>query len=140
MIPTDQGSSDPLVSNSCETCNQYRCMHLPLVLSRSVVSNSLRPHELEPARLLCPWGFSRQKYWSGLPCPPPGDLPNPGLEPRSPTLQVDSLPSEPTGKPGGLCNQSLWDWGLEVRILMFLGGSPAHQSLRSTLLWELPMV
>ena len=36
-------------------------------------------------------GFSRQEYWSGLPCPPPGDLPNPGIEPRSPTLQADSV-------------------------------------------------
>ena len=36
-------------------------------------------------------GFSRQEYWSGLPCPPPGDLPNPGIEPGSPTLQEDSL-------------------------------------------------
>ena len=36
-------------------------------------------------------GFSRQEYWSGLPCPPLGDLPNPGIEPRSPTLQADSL-------------------------------------------------
>ena len=44
-------------------------------------------------------GFSRQVYWSGPPCPPPGDLPNPGIEARSPTLQVDSLPSEPPGKP-----------------------------------------
>ena len=44
-------------------------------------------------------GFSRQNYWSGLPCPPPGDLPNPGIEPRSPALQEDSLPSEPPGKP-----------------------------------------
>ena len=35
-------------------------------------------------------GFSRQEYWSGLPFPPPGDLPNPGIEPRSPTLQADS--------------------------------------------------
>ena len=34
-----------------------------------------------------PWGFSRQKYWSGLPCPPPGDFPNPRIEPRSPALQ-----------------------------------------------------
>ena len=42
-------------------------------------------------------GFSRQENWSGLPCPPPGDLPNPGIEPRSPALQVDSLPSEPRG-------------------------------------------
>ena len=44
-------------------------------------------------------GFSRQEYWSGLPCLPPGDLPNPGTKPRSSTLQADSLPSEPPGKP-----------------------------------------
>ena len=43
--------------------------------------------------------FSRQEYWSRLPCTPPGYLPNPGIEPRSPTLQVDSLLSEPPGKP-----------------------------------------
>ena len=44
-------------------------------------------------------GFSRQEYWNGLPFPSPGDLPNLGIEPRSPALQVDSLPSEPPGKP-----------------------------------------
>ena len=44
-------------------------------------------------------GFSRQECWSGLPFPSPGDLPNPGIEPRSPTLQADALPSEPPGKP-----------------------------------------
>ena len=44
-------------------------------------------------------GFSRQEYWSGLPFPSPGDLPNPGVEPRSPTLQADALTSEPPGKP-----------------------------------------
>ena len=44
-------------------------------------------------------GFSRQGYWSGLPCPPPGDFPNPGVEPRSPALQSDSLLSEPPGQP-----------------------------------------
>ena len=69
------------------------------VLSLSVMSGSLRPHGLQPARLHCPWGFSRQGYCSGLPCPPPGDLPNPGIEPRSPALQGDSLLSEPPGKP-----------------------------------------
>ena len=69
------------------------------VLSRSVVSDSLPPHGLPPTRLLCPWEFSRQEYWSGLPCLPPGDLPNPGIKPRSPALQVDSLPAEPPGKP-----------------------------------------
>ena len=44
-------------------------------------------------------GFSRQEYWSGVPFPSPGDLPDPGIEPRSPTLQADALPSEPPGKP-----------------------------------------
>jgi len=43
--------------------------------------------------------FSRQEYWSGLPFPSSGDLPNPGIEPRSPALQADSLPSEPLEKP-----------------------------------------
>ena len=43
-------------------------------------------------------GFSRQEYWSGLPFPSPGDLPNPGIEPRSPILQADALTSEPPGK------------------------------------------
>ena len=43
--------------------------------------------------------FSRPEYWSGEPFPPPGDLPNPGIELRSPTLQADSLPAEPQGKP-----------------------------------------
>ena len=43
-------------------------------------------------------GFSRQEYWSGLPCPHPGDLPNLGIEPRSPTLQAISLLSEPPKK------------------------------------------
>ena len=47
-------------------------------------------------------GFSRQEYWSGSPCPPPGDLPHPEIEPASPaspTLQADSLPTEPLEKP-----------------------------------------
>ena len=44
-------------------------------------------------------GFSRQEYWSGLPFPSPADLPNPGIEPGSPALQTDALPSEPPGKP-----------------------------------------
>ena len=64
------------------------------VLSHSVMSDSL-----QPARLLSPWGFSRQEYCSGLLCPPPGDLPNPGIEHRSTALQKDSLPSEPPRKP-----------------------------------------
>ena len=43
--------------------------------------------------------FSRQEYWSGLPFPSPGDLPDPGIEPRSPALLADALPLEPSGKP-----------------------------------------
>ena len=43
--------------------------------------------------------FSRQEYWSGLPFPSPGDLPNTGTEPGSPVLQADTLPSEPPGTP-----------------------------------------
>ena len=64
----------------------------------SVMSNSLWPLTVG---CQAPWSmeFSRREYWSGLPCPPPGDLPNPATEPRSPALQVDSLPSEPPGKP-----------------------------------------
>ena len=43
--------------------------------------------------------FFRQEYWSGLPLPSPGDLPDPGFEPRSPALQADALPSEQQGSP-----------------------------------------
>ena len=43
-------------------------------------------------------GFYRQEYWSGLPFPSPGDLSNPGIKPRSPALQAESLPSKPPGK------------------------------------------
>ena len=58
----------------------------------SAMSNSLRPQEAHQASLSM--GFPRQEYWSGLPFPSPGDLPDPGIKPGSPALQVDSLPSE----------------------------------------------
>ena len=60
---------------------------------------------LEPTRLLRPWDFlsillpSRQEYWNGLPFPSPGDLTDLGIEPGSPALQTDALPSDPSGKP-----------------------------------------
>ena len=50
--------------------------------------------------------FSRQEYWSGLPFPIPGDLPDPGIKPTSPALQADSLPTEPPGKPRDLPRRS----------------------------------
>ena len=68
----------------------------------SVVSGPLRPYGLQPARLLCPWGFSRKDFWSGLPFPSSGDLPDSGAEPKSPgssALQADSLPWSPWGSP-----------------------------------------
>ena len=65
--------------------------------SGSVVSNSATTwsvaYQVPP-----PMGFSRQEYWSGLPFPSPGDLPSPGIKPRSPALQADSLLTEPPGK------------------------------------------
>ena len=45
------------------------------------------------------YGILQEEYWSGLPIPSPGDLPDPGIEPKSPTLQADALTSEPPGKP-----------------------------------------
>jgi len=79
---------------------------------------------------LCyPMGFSREEYWSGLLCPPPGDLPNLGIEPRSPALQVDPLLSEPPGMPmsytkvSSLLNDNLLkgrNWFIFVFHCMFL--------------------
>ena len=71
--------------------------------------------------------FSRPEYWSGYPFPSPGDLPNSGIKPRSPSLQEDSLPAEPQGKPkntgvGSLCTSpaDFPDSGIEL-------GSPVLQ-------------
>ena len=83
---------------SLRSCFNSLVHRLDDALSHSVMSDSSPPHGLQPTRLLCPWGFSRQEYWSGLPCPPLGDLHNLGIRPRSPALQANSLPAEPPGK------------------------------------------
>ena len=57
--------------------------------------------------------FSRQEYWSGLPFPSPGDFPNPGIKPRSPALQANSLPSEPLGMPLRYQWEEAERWGWE---------------------------
>ena len=78
------------------------------VFSRSVVSDSVTL-----------WGFFRQEYWSELPCPTPGDLPNPGIEPRSPALQADSLLSESWGKPKYVFTcKTMWNqtWPIGKRL------------------------
>ena len=90
-----------------KTANRPGCA----ILSCSVVSDSLRPHGLQPTRFLCPRGFSRQEYWSGLPCLPPGGYPNPGIISRSPALPGDSLSTEPPGKSSGQVEK----WILQLR-------------------------
>ena len=79
---------------------------------RLFLSSSLRPHGLQSME------FSRPEYWGGQPFPSPGDLPNPGIEPRSPTLQVDSLLTEPQGNTqnsSSQVNQELPDVEAEFR-------------------------
>ena len=67
-------------------------------------------------------GFSRQEYWSGLPFPSPGDLPDQGIKPMSPALQADSLPSEPPGKLIGLRRRNiLFSLGSMKEIIVLLG-------------------
>ena len=71
-----------------------------LLLSRSVVSNSLRSHGLYVAcQAPLSVGFSRQEHWSGLPFPSPGDLSNPGIEPTSPAFAGRFFITEPSRKP-----------------------------------------
>ena len=84
MVQIHQGVSEVKVAQSCLTL----CDHMDCIAHQDTENSS--PLSME---------FSRQEYWSGLPFPPPGDLPNPGIKLRSPKLQVDSLPSEPSGKP-----------------------------------------
>ena len=76
-----------------------------LCVSLSVVSNSFATPWTVTPQVSLSVGFSRQGYWSGLPCPPPGALPHPGMEPCSPALQAVSLPSE----------------GFEQSLLLFTG-------------------
>ena len=74
------------------------CMCVCVCVIHSVVSDSVTPWTVACQAPLS-MGFSRQEYWSGLPFLSPGDLPDPGIKPRSPALQADSLSSEPSGKP-----------------------------------------
>ena len=86
------------------------------------------------AYLLRPWGFSRKEYWSGLLFPSPEDLPDPEIEPGSPSLQADALPSEPPGKP----NEAEVDVFLKfpcflhepVNVLNLMSGSSASSKPR----------
>ena len=64
-------------------------------------------------------GFSRQEYWSGLPFPSPGDLPDPRMEPGFPALEADALTSEPPGKPIHLLISSKSQGRVKCFILSF---------------------
>ena len=99
------------------------------MLSCPVVSDSATSWTVA-ARLLCPWGFSRQEYWSALPCPPPGDLSNSGLEPRSPALQADSLLSE---TPEKLMNTGMGSLSLLQGIFSIQGLNPGLWHCRKIL-------
>ena len=72
------------------------------VLSCSVVSDSLRPHGLQPPQAPLSMEFFRQEYWNGLPFPPPGNLPDTRLKPTSPALAGGFFTTEPPGKPDHL--------------------------------------
>ena len=78
------------------------------------MSDSLWPHGPEPSRLLSPWAFSRQEHWSGLPCPPSGHIPDPGLKPCLLCLlcwQMGPSPLAPHGKPK--CQLPVFIWETE---------------------------
>ena len=79
-------------SNEYSGVISFRIDWLDLLAVQGTLRSPLAPHG-ECMK------FCRQEFWRGLPFPSPGDLPNPGMESRSPALQADSLPSEPPGKP-----------------------------------------
>ena len=83
-------------------------------------------------------GFSRQEYWRGLPCPPPGDLPDPGIEPQSPALKADSLPTEPPGKPSDLACWYPYPFQAAPRLWPVLATPSACSSLQCLYPWAFP--
>ena len=75
----------------------------------SIVPNSLQTLQTVASQAPLSMEFSRQEYWSGLPFPSPGDLPDTGIEPGYPKLQADSLPSEPPGKWRHILKSHKWE-------------------------------
>ena len=84
------------------TSPSYRLFKIIIIIVVVVESISCVRFFVTPWTVACQaplsMGFPRQEYWSGLPFPSPGDLPDPGIKPGSPALQADSLPPEPSGK------------------------------------------
>ena len=88
-------------------------------VNHSVVSDSLQPHGLYPARLLCPWDSPGKN--TGVSCHSlsPGNPPNPGIKPKSPALQADFLPSEPPGKPTKTSPSKILGVVNAIKLLLF---------------------
>ena len=93
----------------------------PLSCVRLFVTPWTVAHQAPPSM-----GFSRQEYWSGLPFPSPGDLPNSGIEPRSPSMQADTLTSEPILVNSNICyceiviNTQTWSVGFHQPAATFI--------------------
>ena len=89
-----------IVQSDPQCLNQYKEIHILLIVVPEL--GIMFQLFVTPWTVACQaplsMGFFRQEYWSGLPFPSPGHLADPGIEPRSPSLQADSLPSEPPGK------------------------------------------
>ena len=89
--------------NICQTTKVTKCpptfSNMNDHLLSQPCSSKVKVKSLNHVQLCDSMGFSRQAYWSGFPFPPPGDLPDPGIEAQSPTLQADALLSKPPGKP-----------------------------------------
>ena len=88
---------DAFTEHVCDLSGSPQCSGSMDVFSRSAVSDSVTPGSIAHQAPLCV-AFPRQEYWSGLPFPSPGDLPDPGIKHGSLTSQADSLLSEPPGK------------------------------------------
>ena len=107
------------INNKDLLYNTVNCIQYLVINYNGNVSHSLSLVQLFVTpwtvafRLLYPWEFSRQEYWNGLPFPSPGGLLDPGIEPRSPALQVGFLPAESPGKPP-----------IHVKCLFNAGNSP----------------
>ena len=86
-------------SGYCEQSCKEHCCAYSLSRVRLFVNPWIVACQTPPSMGIVPVDNNRQEDWSGLSSPPPGDLPNPGIEHRSPALQADSLPSDPPGKP-----------------------------------------
>ena len=91
------------------------------------------PMDWSPPQAPLSMGFSRQEYWGGLPFPSPEDLPNLGTVPASPALQVDSLLTEPPGKPASI---SPWHTGLQGKLGNVVSTNVIHSLCKnSEVLW-----